>query len=539
METLNSKKAAVVGTMVLATTLLGGCATNLNQPDIDSTSSARITATPKAAPQRTLTNFTRSLRCMDDMLARYEINGLLLGAQEVADIDSEVAGTKDMLMTALSTMTRKSKAFGVVTLSQDLGDVTAFHSYHGTKSFQSPDFFIRLSTPQIDKGIQVDQLGSGFRIEGVGGLEQSKDRMASVVSLDMNMGLVGNLQLLPGVYSSNSIAVVRKGRANDVSAEIKKFGALLRMSSDSSEGFHHSVRSLIELGSIELIGRLTQTPYWECLDITSTNPAVQAQVQDWYQALNRSELTTFVQAKLFAQGIYQGDVNGKDSQVLRTAIAQFKAKNEQVADGKIDFDLYYRLVNDPTPIQTQHLELLNKVLNKRKSKMLGTIAVNNVDSSITQSPTTGAIDLPNAPELALTLRTDRGVDPVVYRSGEEVQVSLSASIDANVYCFYQQGDGTVIKLFPNRFRPSSRVAKDDVLELPGDDNFKIVADARGSVETLMCMASYSDIDQSLPFELSTRDLQALPVADLDQVFGYYKSVAETTPLRESINIKVY
>lgn len=539
MDMSDSKKAPLLTSVVLASSLLGGCATNLNQPAMDSTSSARITATPKAAPQRTLTNFTRSLRCMDNMLARYEISGLLLGAQEVADLDSEVAGTKDMLMTALSTMTRKSKAFGVVTLSQDLGDVTAFHSYHGTKSFQAPDFFIRLSTPQIDKGIQVDQLGTGFRIEGLGGLESTRDRMASVVSLDMNMGMVRNLQLLPGVYSSNSIAVVRKGQANDVSGEIRKFGALLRMSSDNSEGFHHSVRSLIELGSIELIGRLTQTPYWECLDISSTNPAVQSQVQDWYQALSRSELLTFVQAKLFAKGVYKGAVDGKDNNELRTSVAQFKSANEQVANGKADFDLYYLLVNDPTPIQTQHLELLNTVLEKRRRKNLGPIAVNANTSEVSQSKTSGALVASAAPELGLSLKTGRGIDPAVYRSGEEVNITLSSTIDANVYCYYQQGDGTVIKLFPNRFRPNSRITQGETLELPGKDDFKIVADARGTVETLMCMASYNDIDSSLPFELSQRDLQPLPVADLEQVYGYYKSVADTLPLRESINIKVY
>lgn len=525
-------------TLLIAGSLLGGCATNINQPDIDATSSARISATPNAAPQRTITNFTQSLRCMDDLLERYEISGLLIGAQEVADLDSEVAGTKDMLMTALSTMTRKSRAFGVVTLSQDLGDVTAFHSYHSTKDFQSPDFFIRLSTPQIDKGVQVDQLGAGIQVDNAFGAEHSRDRMASVISLDMNMGLVRNLQLLSGVYSSNSIAVVRKGQANDLSGEIRKLGALIRVSSDNSEGFHHSVRTLIELGAIELVGRLTQTPYWECLDISATNPAVQAQVQDWYESLNRGELITFLQAKLRAKGLYDGPVDGKDNVALRTSLARYKADVGQVADGNSDFAAYFQLVNDPTPIETQHLELLTLTRDKRR-RLPGLMAGSAASQPVYVSAETGGIDSPQADELELAMRTGRGVDPAVYRSGEEITVSLSTSADAHVYCYYQQGNGTVMKVFPNRFRPESRVRKGEVLLLPGEDGFKIIADARGTRENLMCMASYVDIDKDLPFELSTRDLQPLPVADLEQVYGYYKSVADTLPLRQTISVEVF
>ena len=97
------------------------------------------------------------------------------------DLNNEVAGTKDMLMTSLSTMSRKSKAFGIVTLSQDLDDVTNFHKLHAAQGFRAPDFFIRLSTPQIDRGVQVDQAGGGLRFDGVFNAEHSRDRIASVV----------------------------------------------------------------------------------------------------------------------------------------------------------------------------------------------------------------------------------------------------------------------------------------------------------------------------------------------------------------------
>jgi len=520
--------------MVLASSLLGACATTLTTPDQDATSSAAITATPDAAPQRTITNFTESLRCMDEKLQQYEISGILLGAQEVTDLASEVTGTKDMLMTSLSTMSRKSKAFSIVTLSQDLGDVTAFHKLHGTQSFQSPDFFIRLSSPQIDKGIQVAQVGGGLRVPGAVNAEASRDRIASVVSMDMNLGMVRNLQLLPGIYSSNSIAVVRKGSAFDVAGEIQKMGALFRISNDNSEGFHHSVRTLVELGAIELVGRLTQIPYWECLDIESTNPAVQKQVQDWYAGFDDTERLLFVQGKLSALGVYDGPVDGKDGPEVHTAIATWKADKGLIADGEVDFLLYYNLVIDPTPVAPEHLELLKA--QARGDRPLFARLDRLFSGEVPEDG--GSLPDDGGRTLTMSMRTDRGRDPVVYRQGESINLSITLDNDAHVYCYYQQGNGAVLKLFPNRFRPYSRLAAGQTLELPGDDPFQIKADRAGENEQLMCLASYDDIDPKLPFPLREKDLQPIPVDDLDRVNDFYRGVAETMPLRQTIDVEV-
>ncbi len=520
-HTRSRSPLACIATLALMTV---GCSTPVLKPDLDATTDVRIAATPNAAPQRTITNFTESLRCMDDKLAQYEISGLLIGAQEVYDETSEVSGAKDMLLTSLSTMSRKSKAFGIVTLSQDLFDVSQYYRLHDKKSFRAPDFFIRLSTPQIDKGVQTDQVGGGVGVLGVAEVQHSRDRIASVVSLDMNLGTVRNLQLLPGIYSSNSIAVLRKGSATDLSGEIQKLGAVFRITNDNSEGFHHSVRTLIELGSIEIVGRLTQIPYWECLDIESTNPAVQAQVQDWYAGLSKNERVMFTQGKLSALGLFDGEVDGQDSASLHTAIATYKARQGLIADGEIDFLLYYNLVIDKTPVGPQHLALL------RKEDAVGTLEESD------DSPLSPRED--RLVPLELNVSTNRGISPVVYRAGESVELEVRVSTDAHVFCYYQQGDGGVIKLFPNRFRPYSGIAANETLSIPGTGNFQIKTDRAGQSERIMCMASYEDIDQKLPFELKDKDLQALPVNSLEQIHGYYRGVASTLPLRKIIELEV-
>jgi peptidoglycan hydrolase-like protein with peptidoglycan-binding domain len=361
----------------------------------------------------------------------------------------------------------------------------------------------------------------------------------------MNLGTVKNLQLLPGINSSNSIAVVRKGTATDLSGEIRKLGAVFRISNDNSEGFHHSVRTLVELGAIEIVGRLTQIPYWECLDIESTNPAVQAQVQDWYTGLEDNERLLFAQSKLSPLGFYRGPVDGVDSADLRSAIAQYKADQGLIADGDINFSLYYKLIIDKTPVAPQHIALLRRANNEG----LVASAYNNVASRVgIETPGQNVSEpLPGVPgglggsaikPLELKLSTDRGMDRVSYREGENVVARVELSADAHVFCFYQQGDGGVLKIFPNRFQQQSRLEADQPLDIPGNGKFSIRADKAGQSERIMCLASYQDIDKSLPFQLRENDLERLPVKDLDQVYGYYRSVAKTLPFRKFVDIAV-
>jgi len=521
------------------------CQTVPHKTKPEATSSARISATPKAAPQRTITNFTESLRCMDNMLARYEVSGLLLGAQEVIDPAAEVTGTKDMLMTALSSMSRKSQAFGVVSYSADLPDILEYYKSREDQRFEAPDYFIRLSAPQIDKGVQFSQKGGGVRLEGVIGFEASGDRIASIVSLDMNAGDIATLRYLPGVYSSNSIAVVRTGRAADVSGEIRKLGALFRIANDKSEGFHHSVRTLIDLGAIELVGRLTQVPYWECLDINSTNPLVQKQIQDWYDGLSADEFTSFVQSKLQATGHYRGPVNGLSNPDLRKAVSLYKHEKDLVANGALDYLLYYTMLNDPTPVASQHVKMLTRQMTQEEKNLATQGGQNAADLSKSMGQYLTVEGGREPVDLDFKFVTKFGSKPVVYKAGEKVDIEVVPLTDAHIYCYYQQGDGHVVKLFPNRFRPQSHVPAGQIIKIPGPDPFSIVADRAGYRESLMCMASYIDIDKHHGFSLKEKDLQPLlndelkPIKNLDFIYEEYKRVSSVVPLRKNIEIEIH
>jgi len=543
MNTLRSKFSCA-GASLLLVSLVAGCSSVPHKADNEATSSARISATPNAAPQRSLTNFTESLRCMDEKLSQYEISGLLVGAQEIKDPSADISGTKDMLLTALSTMTRKSKAIHVVSLGEDLTDVTSFFNQHSDKAFSSPDFFIRIGAPQIDKGVEFKQAGGGLRMPGVFGANLSRDRLASIVSLDLNLGMVRNLQLLPGIYSSNSIAVIRQGSAADVSGKIRKMGTLFQISNDKSEGFHHSVRTLIELGTIELVGRLTQIPYWECLDITATNPAVLSQAQDWFDGLTRKELTLFVQSKLNATGHYKGQVTGSADERLRKSIAFFRQENDLVANGEIDFNLYYKLLLDPAPVASQHLSLLTRKQTDKERNANGFDSVQDFPEAVEVAQNLKIDTGKKLRALDFELLTDHGTKPAVYKAGEAINLEIASKSDAYYSCFYQQSTGEIMKIFPNRFHPSSLVEAGQLMKIPGTYKFSIVADKAGFHEKVMCMASDHDPADKLVFGIGEKDLQPIvdsrlmPLTNLDIIYSYYKNVMDIEPLRKTVTIEV-
>ena len=498
--------------------------------DLNATNEARVAATPNARPERTLTNFTKALQCMDDLFVRYNITNLLIGAQDVVNPTAkESAPTKDMLITALSTMSQRSKAVRFVVLGYDLQDISTFHSLHKTKDFVAPDFFIRISSPQMDKGVSSTRWGGGIRVEDVFSAEMSRDRMLSIVSLDMNLGVVKTLQMIPGLSSSNSIAIIRKGMSTDFSGTIKKFGALFQVNFDNSEGLNHSLRTLIDLGAIELLGSLAQVPYWECLDIESISPQVQNKLHNWYKSLSQEELRIFVQSKLEALNLYKGPVDGKDNAAFRQSLALYKGKNGLIADSNLDFVVYYNLITDQTPVKTAYLPLLTQRIKDPNAPEGNGAKVKIVPQNI-------GLENKNLKPLILNLSTNRGTSPI-YRAGELMSVRVSVSTDAFVYCYYQQADGKVLKLFPNRYIPSARLKADEEFFIPGG-HFKLAPEKPRSKEHILCMASYNNIDEDLPAELSVRNLQVIPVANLDAVFHYYKMASSIVPLKQTIDIEV-
>lgn len=494
---------------------------------INDTLSTQQTASPDGRPFDAITDFTESLQCMDDYLIRYKVKDLSILVVEDRDVTGQVVGAKDMAVTALSKMARKSKSIRVISIGP--AHATGMDAYiagvgdrvpPNSDRRMLPKYYVTISMPQIDNAVSADRKSAGMRLLNAAGFEYDQDKLMSSMSIDLNMGNLLTASSLPGVYSSNTVAIKRTGKAIGANGEINKLGAVFNVSADRSEGFHHSLRQLVELGVIELIGRLTQLPYWECLNIATSNQPVQRQIQDWYESLSPSEFIIYAKNKLQAEGLYHGPLNGTDNYELRKAISRFRENRGLLPSPNLDGSLFRALLSTTTTA-TYNLAYLTQQKSELATKLRAT-------------------------EKALFSRTKPmrlNIDiggKSTFSPGHLVNAKIDSGIESYVYCFYQQIGGHPIKLFPNRFRPHALLKAGNKLAIPGDDHFNIRTDKSGDIDTLMCIASYEDIEKHLP---PIADLQQSELfTDLKAVYRHYRQTALDNhialPLVKSVRIKV-
>ena len=75
---------------------------------------------PVTPPQRNVTDFSDALGCMDDLLLRFGVVDTTVLLEELQDKTQKLnAGTRDMLVSAVSDMTRRSRAIRLVTFGSD------------------------------------------------------------------------------------------------------------------------------------------------------------------------------------------------------------------------------------------------------------------------------------------------------------------------------------------------------------------------------------------------------------------------------------
>lgn len=492
-----SNRFAVAGA-TFAAMLLSGCVADPPKPE-----SATVTAAVKTPASKTVTNFTPALRCMDDLLLAYGKREIVITTAGIPDSTGKVqAGTKEMVISAASKMSIKSKALAFIDYDTERTDLLAlFQDMQAAGAFQHklPNYYIRGAITQLDENTIDAQAGGGIALPFLD-LGISKDQVSSVVSIDMNMGETTTRMILPGVNSTNSLVVTRVGSSKDLGGKIGKVGFSFNMSLNKAEGLGAGVRALVELGMIELVGKLTGTPYWKCLQVEKTNPMMLEQAREWYDAMTPQDRVKFVQRKLLGMGLYSGAVNGIASGTLTSAIGKFQAENGLIADGRINFDLYYGLLDAEQPLAAD-------------------------PTAKPAAPAAGAA--PTGAKGPMTVKLDSATNGR-YRVKDTLAARVQTSNDGVLYCYYKDVSGAIARIFPNRFSPDPFVKGNRGMSLPPDSSpFKIKFDQAGR-EQIVCYAS--DRDLALPPTLKGADLTPLKVGSMDEIGNAFRksnpSVAE-------------
>ncbi|MEO5373728.1 MAG: DUF4384 domain-containing protein [Alphaproteobacteria bacterium] len=479
---------------------------------------AKVVSQPKTAPSRNITNFSESLKCMDDLFLAYGKRDIYLTTSGIPDSTGKVsAGTKEMLISALSQTSIKSKAFKFIdydTAQGDLNQLFTDVANAGLSTMSIPSYYIRGAITQLDENAMDDQKG-GSLATPFGDLGLSADQVVSLVSVDMNVGHVQTRSILPGVNASNTIAVARQGKGGDAGGKIAKLGMQISVNMNRAEGLHQAVRVLIELGLVETLGKLTEVPYWQCLQIEKTNPTVMSQAKDWYDAMQEKDRVTLAQTKLTQYGYYKGPITGAIDSATSAAIGKYQQENNLIADGRVNFDLYYALMD------TKGAQ----------------IAPPPAAAAPQPAPTQKAAAV--ATPVTITLDSDRGPKPV-YRVNDALSATVKLSGDAFLYCYYKDADGVIARVFPNRFEPDAFVAGNKPVAIPSkaSTKFKIRFDRAGAKEQVACFASAREIGTRLPDALKAADLTPLGTKSMDDLASAFKTQDPTGLSQSRLDISV-
>jgi hypothetical protein len=489
---------------VLAT--LAGCqALEVKQPTIEQT--AEIRHGPEDRPQRSITGFSPALRCMDTLMLDYGVHDVTMLTEEIVDETKKLnAGTRDMLISAVSDMSRRSRAVRLVAFGKDATNVISYlAAAQSAAVYQAiPLYDIKGSVSQFDENLIKNQKDMGIGISPYINIGVANDAASSMLALDLSLMTTRDMAVLPGVTSRNSVVILKQGRGFDGDAAYQKFGINYTMNLARSEGQSQALRGLVELAVVELVGKLTKTPYWTCLNVTDprANEETRLEMFDWYHSMaaTRVELIAYFQNQLRRRWFYDGPIDGQFNPAIDEAIANYRAELGLSREPVLSEEFFYAfLAADHTKI-------------KRPEQPARYVAPPPVAAAPASSPPAAAA----APvPLKLSLTTPQ--QQTHFARGESFSLALAPSQDAHVYCYLQDENAKVIRFFPNRFSRDSRVAAARPLTLPGAMRFQLTMNPKGVTETVSCFATPDDVLASLPQTLVGTDFEPLPGATLDLI----------------------
>jgi curli biogenesis system outer membrane secretion channel CsgG len=494
-------RSPLLPTLLIA--LLSGCGmTNTRKPvEAGFNELRRGTMLPIV---RTVTNFDTALRCMDNQLATFGASATIL-VEDLNDKTQKVpAGTTEMFLSAMSQMTRQSRAIRTVAFSDDTKNLTSYMLQSGSKdAFQPeliPSYTVRGAVTQFDDNLTKKTVDGGFALGvaeknfiGAGG---SKSSSVNLVALDLTIVRASDFSLVPGVNTRNSAAILQEGYGVDSEANINKLGINFMTSLSRSDGKSVAVRNLVELSAIELMGKLNKLPYWKCFGADQSSPEVAEEIEDWQYSMSGGEKLAFYVRHFTAIGLLPNDGQATDPLLFKEAFKSYVQALGLQYTGQLSLEvLKAHFAADQAKINAPALAFMEQErLNRLELDMQAGLQTPETDSSL-------------------------------------VNFQLLPNTNSSLYCYLQDESHKIFRVFPNRWQRASQVQRQTGFMLPPSNAFRLRSNARVA-QQLMCVVARNSVDARLPEILSGQDLSVIPgVTDMDAIANTFSATGEELVIR--------
>lgn len=505
LHTVKFKSAVLAAAVVF---LLSACASSPRDQK-DMIERAYPEGTPVVQPVRSVTSFSESLACMDDMLDKLGRPTVLITSKQFPDASNK-SGTavRELVITALSEMSRKSNAFRFIDFEVDLTrqDTVQYLSSlmlgMNTLDLSPPDIYVSGAVSYIDQNIVARRRGIGVSADGtIKGKElgfdlgYDSDINTSVIALEMHLGDMKTRSLFPGIHASNSALVAKGGGGLDGGGVIMKLGVQFNLSRDHSQGTGIALRTLVELGTIELIGKWMQLPYWQCVQLNQSSPEFQRELFKWFSATSPGQQSALFRAGLERAGYFADSAEQlNDPVIFKEAIARFQADQQLPPTGIINFAAYEKLIGRLVAVNAQGQFVERGWLRELHDMPLG-----------------GSNGLPGP--IGVRVRTANGATD--FAVGQALAVRLNVERSAFVRCYYQDSGGAVSQVYPNPLQLAPQLHARRTTVIPEGGGFTLRFDKPGS-ERVSCYASHVDAFKRLPPAMQGAPLEPIVgLANLD------------------------
>jgi Domain of unknown function (DUF4384) len=535
--------AALAGVAVL----LSACTAMDPRKDADFAQHAHGVNQPLNRPVRSLSGFSDSLACMDRLFYDAGVRPTLITSKLIPDATGRVSvATKDMVVTALSKMSNNSGAFRYVDYEIDIvrqdtvQNLTGLLLSANQVQLQRPALYVSGAISFVDQNVLSNNYNAGTsasRLET--GYTRSKN--ATILGIDLHLGDFRSRTIIPGVESSNEVALADGGQGIDVAGRIGRYGVQFNMGRDYAQGTGGAVRTLVELALIELLGKWARLPYWQCLSLDQAHPDFQRQMRDWFDAQSFTEAEQLTDRALYLKG-YLPEKQGSaiSAQARRAAYNQFQLDHNIVPSGRLDFSTYERVLRDYVEVtpdgrftrigwgdDAQRRIALRQMKTPASAQppSAATVAASPVDGRAVKELSETERDA-----LRMDLRiANLMLNGSAFPSGEQIFLTANLSRAAYLYCFYQEANGGVSRIYPNKTHSTALVPAGRSIRLPDwlspTPGFIIETNDAG-VERIRCLASEADVADKLPPELLNAAFKPIPgVRDMSQVKTLFDAAA--------------
>ena len=531
---------ATIFAAAAAALAIAGCATPYRPTAQDAAYSGHASAVnrPLIPPTRSFSSYSASLSCMDRLLRDMRLPTTLITSKNIPDASGKVSvASKEMVITALSQMSRTSSAFRFVDYEVDLvkqdtvQNLTTLLLGTNQMQIQRPALYVSGAVTFVDQSIinnQFDIGTSAARLE----TGYSQNRSANLVGLELHLGEFRTRTLIPGVDSSNEIVISNGGKALDVAGRIGAYGVQFNVGRDFSQGTGAAIRTLIELGIIEIIGKWARVPYWQCLSLEQTHPDFQRSLLDWYTSDSQEQRRSNMVSALSARGYFTAGPDVGEPE-LKKALVRFQTDEDLVTHGLLTFEVYERALRDYVRVTPQGVfsrvgwdksqvisiktdDLFNaKTLadtSDTAPAITSTAAVSStaLNSATVSSPTSTSTTSTSAIAAASGNRIDLKIENVPtpanrnatsFAIGEKIFMSAVLQQTSHIWCYFQDATGTAMRIYPNATHRYSLTQANRSIRLPDwmnpNPGFFIETSDPGQ-ENVACFAHEKDLLTTFP-----------------------------------------